>query len=214
MESNSTYKDRALESLNGKWQQGIVATLIYLAITAVGSNLLTNMFPGTGGYSASVIISILCLPLSWAFAVYFLNLIRNEELNYDQLFAPYKNGEWQRIGGTKLLMDVYIILWMLLLIIPGIVKFYSYAMTDYILRDDPNISYNAAIEKSMQMMEGKKMDLFLLHLSFIGWLLLACLTLGLGMLLLYPYMQSTEAHFYEDLKRESTYENGFDKFRS
>ena len=76
-------------------------------------------------------------------------------------------------------------------------------MVSYILKDDPTLKNNAAIEKSMKMMEGHKMQLFLLDLSFLGWVLLSCLTLGLGFLLLIPYIQTTRAHFYEDLKAET-----------
>jgi uncharacterized membrane protein len=101
-----------------------------------------------------------------------------------------------------LLKAIYLILWTLLLIIPGIIKSYSYAMTEFILKDNPEMKNNAAIEKSMAMMQGKKMKLFLLDLSFIGWIILAILTLGLGFVLLVPYMYTARAAFYEDLKAE------------
>ena len=78
-------------------------------------------------------------------------------------------------------------------------------MTPYILRDEPDLSYNAAIEKSMAMMEGHKMKYFLLGLSFIGWGLLCCLTLGIGFFFLLPYIYVAYAAFYEDVKSE--YEN-------
>ena len=100
-----------------------------------------------------------------------------------------------------LLKMVYTMLWMLLLIVPGIIKSYSYAMTEYILKDDLEITENAAIEKSMQMMEGHKMELFLLDLSFIGWALLSILSCGIGFFFLEPYMITARAHFYEDLKQ-------------
>ena len=75
-------------------------------------------------------------------------------------------------------------------------------MTSYILKDDLELSNNAAIEKSMAMMHGHKMELFLLELSFIGWVILSMFTFGIGMLLVEPYMQTTIAHYYEDLKKE------------
>jgi uncharacterized membrane protein len=139
--------------------------------------------------------------LLWGFAVYFLRLIRRENTDYARLFDGY-TGNWQRIFTTNLLMYVYIFLWSLLLIIPGIIKAFSYSMTSYILKDDPELSNNAAIEKSMAMMHGHKMELFLLELSFIGWVILSMFTFGIGMLLVEPYLQTTIAHYYEDLKKE------------
>lgn len=93
-------------------------------------------------------------------------------------------------------------MWTLLLVVPGIIKFYSYAMTDFLLKDDSTLCNNAAIEKSMVMMEGKKMKLFLLDLSFIGWAILCTFTLGIGYFFLQPYMQVSRAAFYEDLKAQ------------
>ena len=99
-------------------------------------------------------------------------------------------------------MNVFIFLWSLLLIIPGIIKSYSYAMTPYILVDKPELSANEAIEESMRLMSGHKFDLFYLQLSFIGWFILALLTAGIGFLWLTPYYNSTVASFYLSLKAE------------
>ena len=110
--------------------------------------------------------------------------------------------EYSRILTTKLLQAVYTFLWSLLLLIPGIIKHYSYAMTDYILKDEPELCNNAAIERSMAMMEGNKMKLFLLDLSFIGWAILCLFTFGIGFFVLQPYMQVSHAAFYEDLKAQ------------
>ena len=140
------------------------------------------------------------LPLSWGVTIFFLRIIRQENPDFNNLFDGFK--DYWRIFVTLFLRNLYTGLWALLLIVPGIIKAYSYAMTEYILKDDPEIGANAAIEKSMDMMQGHKMDLFLLHLSFIGWAILACFTLGLGFLVLYPYFTTTQAHFYEDLKAE------------
>ena len=88
-------------------------------------------------------------------------------MNIGGLFDGFN--DFGRIVGTKLLQAIYTFLWTLLLVIPGIIKNYSYAMTDFILKDQPELANNAAIEKSMAMMDGNKMKLFLLDLSFIGW---------------------------------------------
>ena len=94
---------------------------------------------------------------------------------------------------------MYILLWSLLLIVPGIMATYSYAMTDYILAEHPELTASEAIAQSKAMMDGSRWRLFCLHLSFIGWDLLCALTLGLGNLALTPYKQVAEAAFYRDL---------------
>ena len=89
-----------------------------------------------------------------------------------------------------------------LLIVPGIIKAYSYAMTPYILVDRPELSVRDAIRLSGRMMSGRKLDLFCLHLSFIGWMLLCILTLGIGILFLSPYMMTAQAAFYQDVRSD------------
>lgn len=90
----------------------------------------------------------------------------------------------------------------MLLIIPGIIKSLSYALTPYILHDHAELQYNSAIERSMEMMDGHKMRLFLLYLSFIGWGILALFTCGLGFLWLTPYVNASLAAFYEDVRAD------------
>ena len=141
------------------------------------------------------------IPLSWGYGVLWLALARNENVDYGMLFDGFK--DYLRIFLTLLLVQIYTILWMLLLIIPGLVKCYSYSMTSFILKDNPEMKYDAAINESMRMMQGHKMKLFLLDLSFIGWFFLSILTLGIGLLFLQPYMSTAHAHFYEDLKTET-----------
>lgn len=203
MESFSVYKDRALASLKGKWDKGVIATVIYLAIVGCGSQVVSSVFGPKAGAVLSLVFYLVCIPLIWGISVYFLRLIRKEDIAYGHLFDGYK-GNWQRIFSTTLLQYIYAFLWSLLLIVPGIIKSISYSMTPYILKDNPELSGNAAIEKSMQMMEGHKMEFFLLELSFIGWIILGMITFGIGMLLVEPYMMTTLAHYYEDLKNEQS----------
>ena len=99
-------------------------------------------------------------------------------------------------------MGVYIFAWTLLLIVPGIIKSFAYALTPFILTDKPELSANEAIELSMKMMDGHKLDLFILYLSFIGWYLLSILSLCIGMLWVMPYQYTAMVAFYEDVKAE------------
>jgi len=99
-------------------------------------------------------------------------------------------------------MNLFIFLWMLLLIVPGIVAAYSYRMSLYLLIDNPEIGVSEALRKSKEMMNGYKARLFYLDLSFIGWALLCVLTFGIGILWLYPYMLTSQAIFYEELRKD------------
>ena len=97
-------------------------------------------------------------------------------------------------------MCIFILLWTLLLIIPGIIATYSYAMTFFIIADDPQAGALEAIGRSKEMMRGHRWKLFCLFLRFIGWSLLCLLTFGIGFLWLTPYMQTSLAHFYDDVR--------------
>ena len=98
----------------------------------------------------------------------------------------------------RFLRILYTVLWSLLFVIPGIVKAYSYAMTPYLMAENPEMSAKEAIAMSKQVMDGHKWELFCLEFSFIGWYLLAALTLGIGGIFLTPYVEAAHAAFYRD----------------
>lgn len=189
---NSELRAVSRTTLSGNWMMAALATLVYLLIAGGVSSI-----PVAG----SVLAIIVTYPLAYGFAILFLDLFREgKPIDIGRLFDGFK--DFGRVWGTLILVAIYTILWTCLLIIPGIVKSYSYALTPFILKDEPELKYNAAIEKSMRMMNGYKMKLFLLDLSFIGWMILSILTLGIGLLFLQPYMNTARAAFYEDLKAE------------
>ena len=189
---NSELRAVSRTTLSGNWMMAALATLVYLLIAGGVSSI-----PVAG----SVLAIIITYPLAYGFAILFLDLFREgKPIDIGKLFDGFK--DFGRVWGTLILVAIYTILWTCLLIIPCIVKSYSYALTPFILKDEPELKYNAAIEKSMRMMDGYKMKLFLLDLSFIGWMILSILTLGIGLLFLQPYMNTARAAFYEDLKAE------------
>ena len=190
---NSELRAQALQSLQHKWMKAALTVLVYTLLSGA-----LNLLP----FINYLLIFLVGLPLGWGLNVLFLDSFRGEEIRVEGVLDGFK--DYGRILGTIFLVYLYTALWSLLLIIPGIIKGYSYSMTAFILKDDPTIKYNEAIEKSMAMMDGNKMKLFLLHLSFIGWILLSCITFGIGFFFLQPYMKSAEAAFYEDLKREKS----------
>lgn len=195
MRTNSEIKNIAYQALQGKWAIFALITFVYMFLIYIGSSisfLIDNNIP-------NYLWMILTLPLGWGIMVIFLrNLRKEKKIQIENLFDGYN--DFVRISGTGFLMVIYIFLWSLLLVIPGIVKVYSYLLTYYILKDNPKLSMNAAIERSMAMMKGHKMQAFLLTLSFIGWLMLAILTCGIGLLFLIPYIYSSFAALYEDIK--------------
>lgn len=194
MPENKEIRAIARGELKGNWTQPVLCTLVYLL---VGAGIAVIPFVG------SIAALLVTAPLSFGFILTFLGFMRNQ--NRDEMVGqPFKVfNEYGRYLGGSLLVSIFTILWALLLIIPGIIKSYSYAMTPYIMRDHPELSAVDCIDRSMSMMNGYKWKLFLLDLSFIGWWLLSILTLGIGMLWLNPYVYCSRAQFYEELKQRN-----------
>ena len=197
---NQTYKDRALASLEGKWGSAAIATLIIAIITGGISTVITLPMGSdtVAGLSTNGIWSLLCLPLEWGFTVYFLSLIRQEDIRYERLFEGYK--DFIRTFLMEFLYCLAVAVGTCLFIVPGIILGIGLCMAPYILKDDPQISAMDALMKSWQITRGHKLKLFWLGLSFIGWIILSLCTFGLGFFLLAPYMEATFAHYYEDIK--------------
>ena len=193
MKTSSELRAQAWGVLSGKWGMAVVATLVYGVISGVLS------FIPFVSWIATLLVS---LPLAYGFTVMLLNVVRGSDVKLDTMGEGFK--DYGRILGTMLLSSVYQFLWMLLLIVPGIIKGYSYALTPYLLKDHPELKFNAAIEESMRLMSGNKMRLFLLDLSFIGWFLLGLITFGIAFLWITPYWNTARAAFYEDLMSDVT----------
>lgn len=199
MISSTFIKNEALKHLKGFWAQAAIITIVFYVISFAVSGT-SSLSAAPAFVIGSSLLSLLILPLSWGFIVLFLDKLRGGAVDAGNLFDGYK--DFWRVFGTLLLRGVYTFLWTLLLIVPGIVKSLSYAMTPFILKDNPKASYDTAIIYSMRLMQGHKMDLFVLYLSFIGWFILSCLTLGIGFVFLVPYCQMSLARFYEEVKAD------------
>lgn len=202
MGTNQTYKNRALASLEGNWGSAVIATLIVAVISGGISTVITLPFgnESSTGMSLNGIWTLLCLPLEWGFTVYFLNLIRKEDISYERLFDGYK--DFIRTFLMEFLYCIAMMIGFILLIIPGIIVSIGLCMAPYILKDDPQISAMDSLMKSWQITKGHKMEIFWLGLSFIGWIILGLVTFGIGLILVAPYMETSFAHFYEDLKNQ------------
>ena len=129
---------------------------------------------------------------------YFIkNHDENPELG--EIFKGFK-GNYLNVVKIMFLMDLKTLLWLLLFIIPGFVKAYEYSMIPYLLAENPNLSADEAFSLSKQMTTGQKMDLFVLDLSFIGWIILGLICCGIGILFVLPYPEATRAEVYLNLK--------------
>lgn len=131
------------------------------------------------------------------YARFNLELVNGKPLNVKTLFRYFP--QWKTMVAAGLLQTVYILAWSLLFIIPGIIAGYSYAMTEYILAENPEMTASEAIDYSKELMKGNKWRLFCLNISFIGWDLLCILTFGIGNLWLGPYKQAALTAFYMDV---------------
>ena len=184
--------------LGGKWGLAATLTIVYVLI-AICATAMESAF-----WESSLISTLLLVPMQYAYSIVFLDDLRSgKKIEIASLFEGYS--DYLRIVGTYLLSVIYVFLWSLLLIIPGIVKGIEYSQTVYVLKDNPELSFNAAIERSCEMMKGHRWEYFCLYFSFIGWILLEIITLGIASLWVNPYMSATFANYYEKLKTE--YEN-------
>lgn len=100
--------------------------------------------------------------------------------------------------------SLFVFLWSLLFLIPGIIKSYEYRFVAYIVAENPGIDYKTALAVSRDMTYGHKGAMFVLDLSFIGWFLLGGLLCGIGVLFVYPYYDATYAQLYLRLKTLNT----------
>jgi hypothetical protein len=124
------------------------------------------------------------------------------------IFWPFMRKAYLNVVKTSLLQGLFIFLWSLLLIIPGIIKAYQYVFVPYILAENPDIEWRRALELSRRMTDGCKFDIFVLQLSFIGWYLLGMLALFIGTLFVAPYPEATMAELYAYL-RDKALKSGF-----
>jgi uncharacterized membrane protein len=183
-------KAQARQMMGGNMGMLIVCMVIVGALAGVCSAI---------PYIGPVLGICVLGPLSLGEAYIYLNLTRGYEPDVNVLFSGF-----QRFTDTlvlTILMRIFIFLWSLLLFVPGVIKAISYSQAYYILAEHPEMSGKEALDASIEMMDGHKMDYFVLLLSFIPWLLLCTITCGLAVLYVYPYMDATLVNFYRTIKQ-------------
>ena len=205
--SNAELKAQAKQSLKGKYGEAIKMMVVYSLISFVVGFVL-GFIAGMLGLSENatdIISSIASFVLSAIFQFgvvsFYLKVSRNEEVTYKELFA--KKELWLPYITITILTGIFAFLWSLLFVIPGIIASIKYSQVYLIALDNPELSAKEVINKSKQMMEGHKMDYFMLNLSFIGWAILGVFTLGILYFWLIPYMSVTQSNFYNSIKMQN-----------
>jgi len=224
------FRAAARRALTGRWLlavlTGLVAALLggasgLMEFKVAASNgrvvgqvrlgmLTLNISPSLWGWLSSVMILALAVSFAWyvlgsviqlGYARFNLDLTGGADARLESLFDYFR---WFKTAFcARFLTGLFIFLWSLLLIIPGIVATYTYAMVPYILAEDPEMTASDALAASKRMMEGNRWRLFCLEFSFIGWMLLCAFTLGIGNLFLTPYRAAAKAAFYRDLRGQN-----------
>jgi uncharacterized membrane protein len=200
-------KNQARNALSNSWGSAVLVTLLYGIFNYLVPNgiewLLSggNMGPSepTMPQVVSNILSILLAPLTIGFTWYFMELYNGDRTRWTRLFDPFDISNYLKMFGSVLLLWLYSFLWTLLFIVPGIIKSLAYSQTYFVMKDHPELSINQAITRSRELMNGYKWKYFLFGLSFIGWFILACITLGIGFLWLVPYYYMSCVAFYRHL---------------
>ena len=195
MLQNKELRAKARQTLgNGifknEWIFALLVSLIASAVIAFTSPIVVGL----------LVIGIVNIGLN----KYYLSRARNT-IKYDNLEVLFDGIKGDVAGNLVLglLTSIFTALWSLLFIIPGIIKNYSYSMAYYIKIDHPEYTATQAIDESRKLMDGNKMKLFLLDLSFIGWAILGALCLGIGTFWVNAYIQATRAEFYRDIIKEN-----------
>ena len=207
MKTPYEYRAQARVALQDRWGEAAIVSLIILVITMLIA--LPSLVAEWAG-SITTILSILVLPLQYAYYISLLERTRgNEEelTHYTLQYAinnAYANTRFLVAG--LFIMLISIVAAIFTLGIGAIIVKYMYCMVPYLLHDYPELTPREAMKISREMMSGQKWNLFVLDLTFFGWILLSIFTLGLGMLFVQPYILTARAAFYEDLKGEKLVE--------
>ena len=207
MKTPYEYRAQAREALQNRWGEVAIVSLIILLAAMI---IATPSFIAEWAGSITTLLSVLVLPLQYAYYISLLERTRgNEEEITHYTFQytinhAYANTRFLVAG--LFIMLISMVAAIFTLGIGAIVVKYMYSMVPYLLHDYPELTPREAMKISREMMSGQKWELFVLDLTFIGWILLSIITFGVGMIFVEPYMSTARAAFYENLKSEKLVE--------
>lgn len=233
MWSRMQFKENAKQILRQNYWMGFAVCAILTIIAGIGTSGMTgkitvnlhNEMPRLwyGGQSVldfswflslSLLAGMIALAFSVGLLLFLVNpvmcgvsryfmLSRNYRCDLGPAFSAFSSGRYLNIVKAMFLKDLFVWLWSLLFVVPGIVKSYQYRMVPYLLAENPGMDYRRALDLSRAMTQGHKWDLFVLDLSFLGWWLLGAMLCGVGTLFVLPYVQATNAEVYEFLRQKA-----------
>lgn len=218
MWTRAELKSLAKQALKGNYLKAFLVSLVLAIFTGGGNGGRSSASETASDYvsqnsdmiiiivAASILVIAFRILLGYSLEVgsqkYFVQIGQFQSA-YGYYSFAFDSYNYKGIISTMLLKGIYNFLWSLLFVIPGIVKAYSYRMVPYILSDNPNMGADKAITLSRKMMDGNKLDTFVLDLSFIGWYLLGALAFGIGILFVNPYAYATSAQLYLNLRKSA-----------
>lgn len=203
--NNRRIQEFAWDAMSGHWFYGAMILILFLAIVMGISTPQFFMEEDSALYYAWEVV---CTPFTWVLWIgivaCFLNMALKTKPSYARLFLGYRSIEYfLKIVVTEFLQCVMLLLWFLLLIVPGIMKSYSYTMTEFVLIEHPEYAPLQAITASKKMMYGHRWEFFCLQARFWAWYLLCSVTLGIAALWVYPYYMTAKSKFYLELKERA-----------
>lgn len=198
------YKNDALSQLKGKWKMPCLVSLIGFVII-VCMNVVSEISLVMKLLSICIYGMIFTAQLSVFFKIVNLKSDDEKNLGNEISFKDFLGGfdNWLTSLLGTLWFCLWTWLWTLLFFVPGIVKAISYSLMFWVIAENPGISVRKAMNISKIMTRGHKADIFVLYLSFFGWFLLSCVTCGIGLIWLHPYVTTTMTNAYYDLKLEA-----------
>lgn len=183
LETSSNLRARGRAALAGNWQGAVIASGVFMIFMDLIPGLIRSLFGWTiaTGYtdvnltgSPSPLYTLLVTgPLMLGLSIFFLELFRHQSTDVSNVFAGFENYGKSFVLGV--VMMVFIFLWSLLLIVPGIIAYFRYSQAFYIMKDNPDFTAMDCLRESKRIMTGNKGKLFVMTISFIGWAILAAL---------------------------------------
>lgn len=195
-------KEWAKQKISGNIGNIFIGIGIIFAISLLfsfGVGIVQIIFGETSfiTFIVSLVVEFLLVPLQIGLNGYMMGFVQNDTFNRDAIFAPYD--DTFKIIGASILVSFVIMVGFIFFIIPGIYLAFSYALVPYLLVTNKDLSITETLELSRKMMNGHKLDLFVLGISFLGWMLLVPCTFGIILIWLYPYMMTATTKFFVDI---------------
>ena len=193
-------KRRARAQLGGRlfgagWLYAVLVMLIQAAVMGVG---------GRGRLPGLAVTLLVGGPLSYSAARMFLKQSADgRPMDLRDLLAGFTD-DFSGSFLLNLMQTIFIALWSLLLVVPGVIKSLSWSMSFYIRAEHPEYGWKECMDASAALTDGHKAELFVLYLSFVGWYIVGALCLGVGDLWVQAYMQATLAQCYNCLKAQQS----------